>query len=172
MEFCIVFEVSSVESRENLRERSCAEFEGKIAGFVKCKSRLSLEPHFGETMASPPGDTEMIDAAPAAPAVAVVDKGKARELVDLSDNLPFVEKYRPKTLDDVVAHQDIISTSTQPAVRSERKEKLMQIRSRPIYRQESIPAFTVLWTAWNGKDFDDIGCREKDLWNRYRSAKE
>jgi hypothetical protein len=28
-----------------------------------------------------------------------------------SEVLPWVEKYRPATLDDVVAHQDIISTS-------------------------------------------------------------
>ena len=85
-------------------------------------------------MASASGDTDMIDAVPAAPAVAVVDKGKARELVDLSDNLPFVEKYRPKTLDDVVAHQDIISTSTHSLHVSNREEELMGTHSRPIYR--------------------------------------
>lgn len=27
------------------------------------------------------------------------------------DNLPWVEKYRPNTLDDVASHRDIISTS-------------------------------------------------------------
>lgn len=26
-------------------------------------------------------------------------------------NLPWVEKYRPKQLDDLISHQDIISTS-------------------------------------------------------------
>lgn len=39
-----------------------------------------------------------------------LDKGKQR---DTLDNLPWVEKYRPATLDDVVAHQDIISTIDQ-----------------------------------------------------------
>ena len=28
-----------------------------------------------------------------------------------SGNLPWVEKYRPKQLDDLISHQDIISTS-------------------------------------------------------------
>ena len=46
-----------------------------------------------------------------------IDKGKGKEgelgLAKLlsEDNLPWVEKYRPATLDDVVAHKDIISTS-------------------------------------------------------------
>ena len=31
------------------------------------------------------------------------------------DSQPWVEKYRPKTLDDVAAHKDIIDTSEQPA---------------------------------------------------------
>lgn len=46
------------------------------------------------------------------------DKGKTKEIVvgsnkvlDMS-SLPWVEKYRPATLDDVVAHQDIIATSS------------------------------------------------------------
>ena len=76
----------------------------------------------------------MMDVAPVAPVAAAVDKGKARELVDLSDNLPFVEKYRPKTLDDVVAHQDIISTSTSPSHVAVSEEELMGMHSRPIYR--------------------------------------
>ncbi|KWU45813.1 P-loop containing nucleoside triphosphate hydrolase protein [Rhodotorula sp. JG-1b] len=48
-----------------------------------------------------------------------VDKGKGKAgdlgLADLitSDNLPWVEKYRPATLEDVVAHKDIISTIDQ-----------------------------------------------------------
>lgn len=43
------------------------------------------------------------------------NKGKGKEKVfDLTaelDNLPWVEKYRPKTLDDLVSHEDITSTS-------------------------------------------------------------
>ncbi|KAI8074218.1 P-loop containing nucleoside triphosphate hydrolase protein [Gilbertella persicaria] len=40
------------------------------------------------------------------------DKGKGK-MVDLTqelDNLPWVEKYRPQTLDEVVSHKDITST--------------------------------------------------------------
>ncbi|KAK4051266.1 Subunit of heteropentameric Replication factor C (RF-C) [Microbotryomycetes sp. JL221] len=55
-------------------------------------------------------DVEMIEAP-----VPRVDKGKARdELATLDlDAMPWVEKYRPVTLDDVVAHKDIISTIDQ-----------------------------------------------------------
>ena len=123
-------------------------------------------------MASPSGDVDMVDAAVATPAPVTVDKGKARELVDLSDNLPFVEKYRPKTLDDVVAHQDIISTSTLRLPSFSEQLELIPKSSRSIHRQESVPSFIVLWTAWNGKDFDDISCGEEDLWNRYWSSEE
>jgi len=45
------------------------------------------------------------------------DKGKAREsgLASLGlDALPWVEKYRPVTMDDVVSHKDILTTSKQP----------------------------------------------------------
>lgn len=42
-------------------------------------------------------------------------KGKGKEKVlavtDELDNLPWVEKYRPQTLDDLVSHEDITSTS-------------------------------------------------------------
>lgn len=35
-------------------------------------------------------------------------KGKAPAILD---DAPWVEKYRPKTLDDVAAHKEIIDTS-------------------------------------------------------------
>ncbi|KAF6761602.1 P-loop containing nucleoside triphosphate hydrolase protein [Ephemerocybe angulata] len=54
-------------------------------------------------------DTRMQDAQPIPK-----NKGKARALdqnaATAEDNLPWVEKYRPVTLDDVVSHQDITST--------------------------------------------------------------
>ncbi len=31
-------------------------------------------------------------------------------MAELNENLPWVEKYRPKDLEDLVSHQDIIST--------------------------------------------------------------
>jgi len=39
----------------------------------------------------------------------VTDKGKGPVLIA---EVPWSEKYRPKTLDEVAAHKDIIDTST------------------------------------------------------------
>lgn len=43
------------------------------------------------------------------------NKGKGKERVlnitDELDTLPWVEKYRPQTLDELVSHEDITSTS-------------------------------------------------------------
>lgn len=33
--------------------------------------------------------------------------------VDLDTNLPFVEKYRPDTLDDIISHEEIVETITK-----------------------------------------------------------
>ncbi len=61
-------------------------------------------------------DEEMeIDEVDATP-IPKLDKGKGKQ-VDTplngtdENNLPWVEKYRPKSLSDVVSHQDIIGTS-------------------------------------------------------------
>lgn len=46
------------------------------------------------------------------------NKGKGKEkilnITDELDSLPWVEKYRPQTLDELVSHQDITSTSKSP----------------------------------------------------------
>ena len=38
-------------------------------------------------------------------------KGKAPMMVDGKEDAPWVEKYRPQTLDDVAAHKEIVDTS-------------------------------------------------------------
>lgn len=38
----------------------------------------------------------------------------ASELKTVADTLPWVEKYRPASLDELIAHEDIISTSACP----------------------------------------------------------
>jgi replication factor C subunit 3/5 len=38
-------------------------------------------------------------------------KEKALNITHELDTLPWVEKYRPKTLDELVSHEDITSTS-------------------------------------------------------------
>ncbi|TFK39827.1 P-loop containing nucleoside triphosphate hydrolase protein [Crucibulum laeve] len=55
-------------------------------------------------------DTQMMDVEPIP--TAAKGKGKAfdREVPSENDNLPWVEKYRPVTLEDVVSHKDITST--------------------------------------------------------------
>jgi hypothetical protein len=47
--------------------------------------------------------------ASAVPVPMVTDKGKGPVL---TAEVPWSEKYRPKTLDEVAAHKDIIETST------------------------------------------------------------
>jgi replication factor C subunit 3/5 len=54
-------------------------------------------------------DTNMMDIDQTIPSLAK-GKGKEVETTYYEDNLPWVEKYRPVTLDDVVSHQDITST--------------------------------------------------------------
>lgn len=41
-----------------------------------------------------------------------MDKGKGKE--GAQDTLPWVEKYRPSSLEQVMSHQYIISTCTLP----------------------------------------------------------
>ena len=36
---------------------------------------------------------------------------KTKEDAEVHESLPFVEKYRPECLDDVISHQEIILTS-------------------------------------------------------------
>jgi len=59
-------------------------------------------------------DTRMSDMEPVASSN-IKGKRKAtdQDAAFADDNLPWVEKYRPVTLDDVVSHQDITSTSTR-----------------------------------------------------------
>ncbi len=40
----------------------------------------------------------------------------AEEVRPKSQNLPWVEKYRPKHLDDLISHKEIITTSKLPVV--------------------------------------------------------
>lgn len=50
------------------------------------------------------------DAAAAGPSTSAPQRRKGDPLVERKD-APWVEKYRPKTLDDVAAHKEIIDTS-------------------------------------------------------------
>ncbi|KAF8582774.1 P-loop containing nucleoside triphosphate hydrolase protein [Ramaria rubella] len=55
-------------------------------------------------------DTDVMDIEPVSASSISKGKGRADETDRTKDNLPWVEKYRPVTLDDVVSHQQITST--------------------------------------------------------------
>lgn len=61
-----------------------------------------------------PGEAMEVDVAPAVPAPG---RPKVDRVLDGKD-APWVEKYRPRTLDDVAAHKEIIDTSAAAAWRS------------------------------------------------------
>lgn len=73
--------------------------------------------------------------------------GKGKQIIsdengDSHGNLPWVEKYRPKGLEDVVHHSDIISTCIM---------LLMPGRSNnfsaPLYWRRKTASFTAVWAA-------------------------
>lgn len=107
-----------------------------------------------------------------APAPQAKDKGKAREpgLSSLGlDVLPWVEKYRPVTLDDVVAHGDIISTS-EPSVLSEARSGRTRADafcvSRPVHRQKPRAPSPLLRSTGNGKDVHYPRRCSQGLWHQ------
>jgi hypothetical protein len=55
------------------------------------------------------------EVAPPAPALTAAAKGKGKATgAEPGGNAPWVDKFRPATLADVVAHKDIIDTSACP----------------------------------------------------------
>ena len=71
----------------------------------------------------------------------------------VSDSLPWVEKYRPSTFDEIISQNDIITTSRMPA-------RLFIARSQAFYRNKQSPALAVLWPTRHGKDNDHHGVCE------------
>ena len=71
----------------------------------------------------------------------------------VSESLPWVEKYRPATFDEIISQNDIITTSRMPAV-------LLIARSQAFHRNEQSSALAVLWSTWYGKDNDNHGVCE------------
>lgn len=70
--------------------------------------------HESSSRLNMPEDESMLDAPP----LKKLDKGKGKQAINGKirdaiddENLPWVEKYRPKDMNDVVSHQDIIGTS-------------------------------------------------------------
>ncbi|GAA94596.1 uncharacterized protein L969DRAFT_52519 [Mixia osmundae IAM 14324] len=101
--------MASEDEREELEaaEDDGIDTEGKTIVQLGEHDEISDEEHHPHHRDE---DVEM-DAPP--PLAYGIDKGKAKqEPVEAHelDSLPWVEKYRPATLDDVVSHKDIVST--------------------------------------------------------------
>ncbi len=58
-------------------------------------------------------------------------KGKAPAI---TDDAPWVEKYRPKTLDDVAAHKEIIDTSMYYRDSQELMESIFSDKMYMLYK--------------------------------------
>ena len=74
-----------------------------------------------------------------------------------------MEKYRPKTLDDVAAHKEIIDTSAlgpsrplypsmHPAFTALSDIPGACMRSQAARERRQVPPRAVLWPAWHGED--------------------
>lgn len=73
-----------------------------------------------------------------------------------------VEKYRPVTLDDVVSHKDITSTSKSPA-HFNLSSLTRSLSSRKVYWKEPVTSPIVLRTPWDWKNFHYSCCSQANL---------
>ena len=74
-----------------------------------------------------------------------------------------VEKYRPVTLDDVVSHKDITTTSENEFISV---ETCLTSPSRAVHHQKQAAAPAILWSSRNGQDQYNFGCRASYIWGR------
>ena len=58
-------------------------------------------------------------------------------------SLPFVEKYRPDKLDDVISQNDIVTT----------RKFVLRPFSQDLHRAQEAPAYDLPRPAWNRQDF-------------------
>jgi hypothetical protein len=73
------------------------------------------------------------------------EKGKQKMNDTDSDlQLPWVEKYRPGALDQVVSQPDIITTSTL----------CLSNPSQKVCQGQATPSFTFIWASWHWKNID------------------
>lgn len=61
-------------------------------------------------------------------------------------SLPFVEKYRPKDLGEIISHVDIVHTSNS------NPQSLQFFFSKEVYREQKHAASVVPWTSWHWQD--------------------
>ena len=73
-----------------------------------------------------------------------------------NDSLPWVEKYRPTSLDNVISQDDIVATRILG--------RCVFRNSQTFHRRKSPPSFTVLWTSRYWKDNDYYGLCKDVIW--------
>lgn len=117
-------------------------------------------------------------------------KGKAPSIID---DAPWVEKYRPKTLDDVAAHKEIIDTSEGHTkqclsrsqtfsfgllmfISADAVRYSVQLNepstSNGVFRRcskaagqgGSVPTRALLWAPWNWENLHHSGSGTADVW--------
>ncbi|TPX23791.1 hypothetical protein DIZ76_013134 [Coccidioides immitis] len=88
--------------------------------------------------------------------------------VEAEDNLPWVEKYRPSTLDDVSGHQDIIATinrfiESNVSSRTSKPSEIWHPDSQLKEWQLATTSSFTLRPTRNRQDLHDISPRPADI---------
>jgi hypothetical protein len=71
-------------------------------------------------------------------------------------NLPWVEKYRPRNLDDLISHKEIITTSERLIINMiSYPLKHVFCASSKVHSRRSSSSFAVLWPAryWQNQHY-------------------
>jgi len=103
---------------------------------------------------------------------------KVDRLVEGRD-APWVEKYRPKTLDDVAAHKEIIDTSELAVDLSccqcQQLDSLQPFSygaiclfcSQEVDSREQATTLAAVWTTWHRQNLNHLGSCKADIWRRH-----
>ena len=102
-----------------------------------------------------------------------MDKGKRP--AGPSGEVPWSEKYRPRTLDEVAAHSDIIDTSEHRVVAVGARSPRCRSTHPPLPTYAPVsqkaaggrqPASSaLLWPTWHWKDQHNPGHRAPNIWD-------
>jgi len=75
-----------------------------------------------------------------------------------------VEKYRPSGLEDLISHEEIISTSERNTPAHDSILIVLKLTySHPLYKPQAIAPSTILRSTWHRKNEHNIGVRPSTL---------
>ena len=100
------------------------------------------------------------------------NKGKrsaANLPIEAEDSLPWVEKYRPDTLDDVAGHQDILATINKLTIELNRRQSIPTVHTEPLQERLIITFMPFQPLARNIKRRDNAECRVQHERKKARS---